>query len=181
MSSESSDSILEKSRENLKDAVAIDRRSGRRDRRRLRWVKPGFQVRFLIYTIVPSLMLLLVLGFSLIYFFESSFLPSLKLRVSNLVYESLSGALLSYLKTLLGVSMVFFIFISLMAFYLSFRFLGPVLAIERALETLKKNEKPKAIKIRPEDEFQGMIVKFNEAMELEVDGEDSKKRDSSST
>lgn len=65
MSSEGSDSILEKSRENLKDAVAIERRSGRRDRRRLRWVKPGFQVRFLIYTIVPSLMLLLVLGFSL--------------------------------------------------------------------------------------------------------------------
>lgn len=187
MSSEGSDSVLDKSRENLNEAVALDRRSGRRDRRRLRWVKPGFQVRFLVYAIVPSFLLLCVLGFSLVYFFEASFLPALKLKVSDLVYESLSGALVSYLQTLLSVSAVFFVFMSLIAFYLSFRFLGPVLALERALEAIQKNEKPKAVKLRPEDEFQTLIVKFNEALELEdldsksFESENSKERDLSST
>ena len=88
-------------------------------------------------------------------------MPALKLRVSDLVYESLTSGLFSYLQTLLSVSVVFFVFMSLIAFYLSFRFLGPVLALERALEAIQRNEKPKAVKLRPEDEFRIEKIYFS--------------------
>lgn len=137
-------------------------------RRNFRWVDPRFQMRYAM--VLLSLVLLVSCVLVGTFWFHSEQVLNTLMNAGVLKQHSLYILIEKQMGTLLwsvcAVSVLFSVFVFVMANFLSHRIVGPIFAIKRSLEKMSQgNFSDAMVTLREEDEFQDVAKLINEVCE----------------
>lgn len=137
-------------------------------RRNFRWVDPRFQMRYAM--VLLSLVLLVSCVLVGTFWFHSEQVLNTLMNAGVLKQHSLYILIENQMGTLLwsvcAVSVLFSVFVFVMANFLSHRIVGPIFAIKRSLEKMSQgNFSDAMVTLREEDEFQDVAKLINEVCE----------------
>jgi sensor histidine kinase YesM len=135
-----------------------------KERRRLKWINPKFQWRYAFLFVSVGLLVSISLA-GVIWFYADQVLRnliSIGLSLTHPLYLHTQKQMVHLLMAVLAI-VVFFVGVSfVMGIYVSHRIVGPLYAIKRSLESLRRGETAAArISLREDDEFRDIAEVVN--------------------
>jgi sensor histidine kinase YesM len=152
----------------MSEAQVTDLAYSKDQRRSLRWVDPAFQRRYsLVFLSVVFLVASVLIGS---FWFHSDQVLSTLANAGVLKQHSLYVLIETQMQHLLWsvviLSVLFCVFVLIMANFFSHRIVGPIFAIKRSLERIERGEWAEAkISLREQDEFQDVADLVNRCID----------------